>query len=140
MFKFKLGNFFLSNCWLLIFVFLQGSAVKNRVLNFCLSSLAQQSRIRDFKFYFAGLKNPGFQFPVSNPNWVWKANKTKKISNLRLNSWFTLTGPLYVFWHKMVFIRSRYCYFSLETAQTKIHNKSFSPNSRKQAKQMNRVL
>jgi len=91
-----LGNFFLSNCWLLVFVFLQGSAVKNRVLNFCLSSLAQQSRIRDFKFYFAGLKNPGFQFPVFNPTWVQKPKKIN-FKPEKLNSWFTLTGPLYVF-------------------------------------------
>ena len=75
-------NLFLSNCWLLVFVFLQGSALKTRVLSFFLSSLAQQSRIRVFKFYFVGLKNPGFQFSASNPTWIWKPKK-KTISNLR---------------------------------------------------------
>ena len=53
-------NLFLSNCWLLIFGFLQDSAVKPGFwtffsVNCC--SLAQQSRIRVFKSF--------------NPNWYF---------------------------------------------------------------------
>ena len=64
-------NLFLSNSWLLVFGFLQGSEVKLGFWTFfsCnYRSLAQQSRIRVFKL---GFQNPGFPFPVSNPNWYF---------------------------------------------------------------------
>ena len=63
-------NLFLSNYWLLVFGFLQSSAIKPRFWTFFFSAnyyfFAQQPRIRVFK---PGFQNPGFQFPVSNKNW-----------------------------------------------------------------------
>ena len=62
-------DLFLSNCWLLIFGFLQDSVVKSRFwtffsVNYCF--FAQQPRIRVFK---RGFQSPGFLFLVSNTNW-----------------------------------------------------------------------
>ena len=70
-------NLFLSNCWLSVFVFLQSSAVKTQVLNFFLSSLAQQSRSGVSNFILFVFQNLNFQFPVSNTNWIW--NPLQKI-------------------------------------------------------------
>ena len=83
-------NLFLSNCWLLVFGFLQGSAVKSRVWTYFsvnYSFFAQEPRIRVFK---PGFQNPGFQFPVSNTNWYFIFQVTPVI----LNSRFTLKSPL----------------------------------------------
>ena len=56
-------NLFLSNCWLLVFVFLPDSAVKTKVLNLFHSSLAQQSRNTGFKSIFLGVSKLRFSIP-----------------------------------------------------------------------------
>ena len=83
-------NLFLSNCWLLAFGFLQGSAVKSRFWTFFSVNcccFAQQPRIRIFK---PGFQNPGFQFPVSNTSWYFIFQITPEIRNSR----FTLKSPV----------------------------------------------
>ena len=59
-FNFNNWHLFLSNCWLLISVFLPVSAVKTRVWTFF---SAQQSRIMVLKFYFAWVSKLGFSIP-----------------------------------------------------------------------------
>ena len=59
--------------WLLLFSFLQDSAVKTRVLNFFLSYLLLK---------IVGVSKPGFSIPSPNLNWIWKPEK-KSISNTK---------------------------------------------------------
>ena len=84
---------FLRNCWLLVLFFHQAQQWKPEFWTFFSALWLSNLELGFSNSILLGFQNSGFQFPVSNPNWIWKPQKI----NFKPEKgffWCTLTRPV----------------------------------------------